>query len=121
MPVRDADLASHMQTIFSGYRVGLDLNSWIDPAESAASRRPRNWPKVSASPALPDAIEELEQVEANARRLRLFLESLRDGMPARTCESCGKDMYGRADQRYCSGACRQQAHRKRAPVIADCR
>lgn len=30
------------------------------------------------------------------------------------CWQCGTAFYGRADARYCSGACRQKSHRSRA-------
>jgi hypothetical protein len=32
------------------------------------------------------------------------------------CLMCGSVFYGRADARYCCGACRQKAHRARARV-----
>ena len=40
------------------------------------------------------------------------------------CAECLSRFYGRADARYCSGACRQKAYRRRAqsapkPALAD--
>lgn len=31
----------------------------------------------------------------------------------RTCARCGKDLHGRRDMKFCSGACRQSNYRSR--------
>jgi len=57
----------------------------------------------------PWMIEELAKGERSLREWRLHLESLLADDP-RTCARCRTPMSGRADKKYCSDACRIEAH-----------
>jgi hypothetical protein len=57
----------------------------------------------------PWMIEELAKGERSLREWRLHLESLLADEP-RTCARCRTPMSGRADKKYCSDACRIEAH-----------
>lgn len=61
---------------------------------------------------LPDLIEETRRTERAAREVRHWFESLAGVVDERRCP-CGAVLRGRADQRYCSAACRVRAHRAR--------
>lgn len=52
-----------------------------------------------------------ERCEQRVRRSR------KKAMELRACTSCGKSFKGRADARFCSPPCRQQAYRQRSKVF----
>lgn len=72
---------------------------------------PHHIEALRADPDLPYYIEAAREAEANAREMRAWLESLQQS--ERVCLTCGDPLHGRADRRYCSGACRVAAHRSR--------
>jgi hypothetical protein len=57
-------------------------------------------------------VERLTEGERSIRKLRLRLVEL-DNAEQTTCRTCGGPVFGRADARYCSAACRQKAYRQR--------
>lgn len=90
--VQDVVLSSH-----TGGFTDADLDA-VDPADA-------EW-----------MAEHLAGAARSLHQLRKRLLS-RAGHPptvlARPCAACGGSMTGRQDQRYCSSACRQRAHRLR--------
>lgn len=63
---------------------------------------------------VPWLTESLAEAERSLRRLRLRLEQMVEPTTAvRRCDECRRPIAGRADQRFCSSACRQRAYRRR--------
>lgn len=64
--------------------------------------------------------EQLEELEAAATaaisdlsRIRQRVRQAGGAVVMKACEVCSSPMSGRSDRRYCSGTCRQAAHRAR--------
>ena len=60
----------------------------------------------------PEAVALVDDLERSLGELRRLGAMVKNG--PRSCENCGGPMGGRADRRYCSPSCRQQAHRARS-------
>jgi hypothetical protein len=62
----------------------------------------------------------LREAEARVRLLRRSVEQRLADADPRPCPQCRKPITGRPDKMYCSGRCRQEAHRTRhAPKNDD--
>jgi len=70
--------------------------------------------EIVTSGALPQLIDRARASERAARDVRLWFEALAS-QGERSCPVCGSAVRGRADRLYCSGACRQKAHRASQP------
>lgn len=94
-PLRRNDPDRRMDDVVQSCGVGDDILELIPLSQLDPERFPA-W------------VEELTKAEASIRHLRRALAG-----SSRTCAVCDVSVTGRADQVYCSPACRQRARRAR--------
>jgi hypothetical protein len=99
-PTRRNDPNRRMHTVVAGLWLGgLDL--WVDD----------DWQRLNRDD-IAGWVESLAEAERSVRKLRKRLGELIDPEPT-LCQMCDSPVFGRADARYCSAACRQKSYRQR--------
>ena len=86
------------------------------PASPPAHLDPEMLDRAQCAAFLPALREGLD----NLGRLVALVEARANGQEAARCAECGSRFYpSRSDAKYCEGACRMRAHRRRPAAPAD--